>query len=213
MSQPESTLYRYAVLLAKCTRARLTGTRGADEIYTLQIQDCVYSVDYLPSSGKVIDVGSGGGLPGIVWGVYRPDLMITLLDSVNKKCEAVREILAALQIRNVEVVCARSEDYARSHRSEYDLAGARALAACGVCAELLSPLVKIGGRVLTFKGEKVHEEISDVEDKWDMLGLSKPAVNFYGGNAKCLVLWEKIKECSAKYPRRNGLAGTKPFWE
>ena len=152
-------------------------------------------------------------MPGIVWAVYRPGLSITLLDSVNKKCEAVREIIAALGIANVEVVCSRSEEFARSHREEYCLAGARALASAGVCAELLSPLVKTGGHVLTFKGERVHDEISEVADKWGMLGLSKPALNFYGGNAKCIVLWEKVKKCPVSYPRREGLAGTKYFWE
>ena len=213
MSHQESTLYKYAELLASCTRARLTGTRGTDEIYELQIRDCLPSLEYLPSSGTVIDVGSGGGLPGIVWAVYRPDLSITLLDSVNKKCEAMREIIAALAIPNVNVICARSENFAKSFREEFDLAGARALAASGICAELMSPLVRVGGHVLTFKGEKVHDEISDVEDKWGMLGLSKPALHFYGGEAKCVVLWEKVKKCPAKYPRREGLAGTKPFWE
>ena len=213
MSPQESTLYRYAELLASCTRARLTGTRGTDEIYELQILDCLPSLEYLPSSGQVIDVGSGGGLPGIVWAVYRPDLRITLLDSVNKKCEAVREIIAALGIQNVSVICARSEEFAKSHREEYDLAGARALASCGVCAELLSPLVRAGGHILTFKGEKVHDEISEVSDKWGMLGLSKPALHFYGGNSKCIVIWEKVKKCPANFPRREGLAGTRPFWE
>ena len=213
MNHQESTLYKYAELLASCTRARLTGTRGTDEIYELQIHDCLPSLEYLPFSGQVIDVGSGGGLPGIVWAVYRPNLRVTLLDSVNKKCEAVREIVSALGIQNVSVVCARSEEFAKMHREEFDLAGARALAACGVCAELLSPLVKTGGKILTFKGEKVHDEISEVSDKWGMLGMSKPALHFYGGNAKCVVLWEKVKKCSMNYPRREGLAGTKPFWE
>ena len=213
MNPQESILYKYAELLAKCTRARLTGTRGTDEIYALQIQDCVSSLEYLPSSGKVIDVGSGGGLPGIVWAVYRPDLSVTLLDSVNKKCEAVSEIIAALGIANVKVICARSEEFAKSHREAFDLAGARALAAAGVCAELLSPLVRVGGHVLTFKGERVHEEISEVEDKWGMLGLGRPSLKFYGGESKCIVLWEKEKKCPAGYPRREGLAGTKHFWE
>ena len=213
MNPQKSTLYKYAELLASCTRARLTGTRGTDEIYTLQIEDCMPSVEYLPESGKVVDVGSGGGLPGIVWAVYRPDLSVTLLDSVNKKCEAVREIVAALEIPNVEVLCARSEDFAKSHRECFDLAGARALAGAGVCAELLSPFVRVGGRVLTFKGEKVHEEISEVADKWGMLGLSKPALHFYGGESKCVLVWEKVKKCPASFPRRVGLAGTKHFWE
>ena len=213
MNPQKSTLYRYAELLASCTRARLTGTRGTDEIYAQQIQDCLPSAEYLPEAGRIIDVGSGGGLPGVVWAVLRPDLHITLLDSVAKKCESVREIVSTLEIPNVEVVCARSEAFARDNREKFDLAAARALASAGVCAELLSPLVKLGGRVLTFKGEKVHEEISEVEDKWGMLGLSRPAVNFYGGEAKCVVIWEKVKKCPANFPRREGLAGTKHFWE
>ncbi len=213
MTPQKSILYRYAELLASCTRARLTGTRGTEEIYTLQVEDCMPSVEYLPESGKVIDVGSGGGLPGIVWAVCRPDVSVTLLDSVSKKCEAVREIVCDLGIRNVEVVCARSEEYAAVHREGYSLAGARALAAAGVCAELLSPLVRVGGKILTFKGEKVHEEISEVSDKWGMLGLSKPALHFYGGESKCILVWEKVKKCPANFPRRVGLAGIKHFWE
>ena len=213
MNPQESILYRYAELLASCTRARLTGTRGADEIYALQIQDCLPSVEYLPESGQVIDVGSGGGLPGIVWAVYRSDLSITLIDSIRKKCDAVSEIIAALGLQNVNVICARSEDFARENREAFDLAGAKALASAGVCAELLSPLVRAGGHVMTFKGEKVHDEISEVCDKWAMLGLSRPELRFYGGEAKCIVLWEKVKKSPAEFPRRTGLAGTKPFWE
>ncbi|MBQ7594055.1 MAG: 16S rRNA (guanine(527)-N(7))-methyltransferase RsmG [Synergistaceae bacterium] len=213
MTNQENILYRYAELLASCNRARLVGTRGAKEIYNLQVKDCESSLEFLPSSGRVIDVGSGGGLPGVVWAVHRPDLEVTLLDSVNKKCEAVREILAELEIPNVSVICSRSEDFARSNRESFDLAGARALASAGVTAELLSPLVKVGGKILTFKGEKVHDELETIGEKWKMLGLSKPEINFYGGESKCIVTWEKVKPCPKVYPRRTGLAGTKFFWE
>ncbi len=215
MNPQKSILYKYAELLASCTRARLTGTRGADDIYSLQVEDCLPSLEFLPSSGNVIDVGSGGGLPGIVWAVCRPDLSVTLLDSVNKKCIAVREIIDALEIPNVEVICARSEDYAKSHRESFDIAGARALSSAGVTAELLSPLVKPGGHVLTFKGEKVHDELSEVSGKWGMLGLSEPSLKYYGGedSSRCVVTWEKLKKCPAMFPRRTGLAGTRFFWE
>ena len=215
MNQQKSTLYKYAQLLADCKRARLTGTRGADEIYNLQILDCIESLKYLPESGQVIDVGTGGGLPGIVWAVYRPDLKITLLDSINKKCEAVQEIINALGLSNVKIICSRSEDFARSNREAFNLAGAKALASAGVTAELLSPLVKLNGHVITFKGEKVHDEISEVNDKWLKLGLSKPELNFYdeANSSKCLVVWQKVKPCPKEFPRRTGLASTKKFWE
>lgn len=213
MNLQESTLYRYAELLSSCQTARLTGTRGADDIYNLQILDCIPSLEFLPESGSVIDVGSGGGLPGIVWAVYRPDLNITLLDSIRKKCEAVKTIIDELEIQNVNVICSRSEEFALSHREEFNLACARAVSSAGIVAELLSPLVKVGGRIITFKGEKVHEEISEVNDMWGRLGLSKPSLKFYGGESKCIVSWEKLKKCPAMYPRRTGLASSKKFWE
>ena len=215
MNPQRSTLYRYAELLASCKRARLTGTRGADEIFALQVEDCLPSLEFLPEKGRVIDVGSGGGLPGIVWAVYRPDLRVTLLDSVKKKCEAVKEIIDELEIHNAEIVCERSEDYAKNHREIFDMAGARALSSAGVTAELLSPLVKIGGKILTFKGEKVNDEISAVNGKWKILGLSEPLMKFYGGDdsSRCILTWEKVKKCPANFPRRTGLAGTKFFWE
>lgn len=223
----ERTLYKYAELLNSCTRARLVGTRGAEEIFNLQVLDCKASLDFLPQSGKIIDVGSGGGLPGVVWAVCRPDLEIVLLDSINKKCEAVREIVETLGIKNINVICSRSEEFAKANREKFDLAGARALASAGVTAELLSPLVKVGGKILTFKGEKVHEEISEVEgrppvegrlpveNQWHRLGLKKPSLNFYGDedSSKCLLIWEKISPCPKEFPRRTGLAGTKKFWE
>ncbi len=213
MTPQKSILYKYAELLADCKRARLTGTRGAQEIYDLQILDCVPSLEFVHDTGKIIDVGSGGGLPGIVWAIHKPDIHVTLLDSVNKKCEAVREIVDALELNNVEIVCARSEEFALTHREAFDIAVARALASAGITAELLSPLVKVGGKILTFKGEKVHEEISEVNDKWKKLGLSKPALNFYGGDSKCIVTWEKIARCPKEFPRRPGLAASKKFWE
>ena len=215
MNPQRSTLYKYAELLNSCTRARLVGTRGVDEIFNLQILDCEPSLEFLPEAGKIIDVGSGGGLPGVVWAVYRPNLEITLLDSVNKKCEAVREIIDELKIKNIEIVCSRSEDFAKIHREEFDLAAARAMASAGVTAELLSPLVTVGGKILTFKGEKVHEEVSEVENKWHRLGLSKPSLKFYDKeiSSKCIVTWEKISKCPKEFPRRTGLAGTKKFWE
>ena len=213
--QSRNILYKYAELLDECKIARLTGTRGAEEIFNLQISDCEPSLNFLPKSGKIIDVGSGGGLPGIVWAVERPNLSVTLLDSIAKKCEAVQEIIGALGLQNVHVECSRSEDYARANREVFDMAGARALSSAGVTAELLAPLVRKGGKVLTFKGEKVHDELSEVKGKWAMLGLSEPSLNFYGGedSSRCIVIWEKLKKTPANFPRRTGLAGTKFFWE
>ena len=193
MNLQKSTLYKFAELLDECKTARLTGTRGVEEIFNLQISDCEESIKFLPESGNVIDVGSGGGLPGIVWAVCRPDLKITLLDSINKKCSAMKNIVDALEIKNVEIVCSRCEDFAKVNSRIFDLACARAVASAEITIELLEPLVKIGGKIMTFKGKKVHEEISQADKKLRKLKLTKPELNFYGGedSSKCIVIWEK----------------------
>ncbi len=215
MSPQEFTLYKFAELLDSCKRARLTGTRGSEEIYNLQIVDCLESLKFLPEVRNIIDVGSGGGLPGVVWAIMRPESQITLIDSINKKCEAMQEIINSLEINNVNIICARSEDFARTHRGKFDLACARAVASAGVTAELLAPLVKISGQIITFKGEKVHDELSEVNNKWHKLGLSEPEIKFYGDkdSYKCLVIWEKISKCPSIYPRKPGQAAIKKFWE
>ena len=193
MNLQKSTLYKFAELLDECKTARLTGTRGVEEIFNLQISDCEESIKFLPESGNVIDVGSGGGLPGIVWAVCRPDLKITLLDSINKKCSAMKNIVDALEIENVEIVCSRCEDFAKVNSRIFDLACARAVASAEITIELLEPLVKIGGKIMTFKGKKVHEEISQADKKLRKLKLTKPELNFYGGedSSKCIVIWGK----------------------
>lgn len=207
-------LTRYAELLSGCLSARLTGTRGTEELYDLHIRDCLESVPLLPASGPVIDVGSGGGLPGVVWAVCRPDLMVVLLDSVAKKCRAVEEIVRALGLRNVELLCERSEDTARTRRETFSLAAARAVARAGVAAEYLSPLVAVGGRLLTFKGPKVGEELGEVRGRWRRLGLAEPVVRPYGPeeSSRCFVTWEKAAPCPGEYPRRAGTASMKGWW-
>lgn len=207
-------LTRYAELLSGCLSARLTGTRGTEELYDLHVRDCLESVPLLPASGPVVDVGSGGGLPGVVWAVCRPDLKVLLLDSVAKKCRAVEAIVRALGLENVELLCERSEDTARARREAFSLAAARAVARAAVAAEYLAPLVAVGGRLLTFKGPKVGEELGEVRGRWRRLGLADPVVRPYGpeGSSRCLVTWEKVAPCPREYPRRAGAASMKGWW-
>ncbi|MBQ6909577.1 MAG: 16S rRNA (guanine(527)-N(7))-methyltransferase RsmG [Synergistaceae bacterium] len=208
-------LIKYAELLASCTSVRLTGTRDAKEILDTHIQDGLEALKFLPetSGSEIIDVGSGGGLPGIVWAICRPDLNIILLDSVGKKCRASQEIIDNLNLKNIKAICSRSEDFAKLNREKFNLACARAVADAGVTAELLSPLVKVGGSLLTFKGAKLNQELEQVNNKWRYLGLSEPEINFYGGDdsSKSILIWHKVAHCPKIFPRKPGDAANK-FW-
>ena len=98
----EERLRRYVSLLVKANElARLTGPSDEETLWRAHVADCASAVPLLPERGAVIDVGTGGGLPGIVWTVCRPGLRVTLLDSITRKCALVDKIAAAMGLANV----------------------------------------------------------------------------------------------------------------
>ncbi len=216
MVQPfRPALDRYiAGLVSFSGRVRLTGPQDPETLWDEHVLDCLFSLPFLPDQGKVIDVGTGGGLPGIVWAICRPDIHVTLLDSVWKKCKALEELVQLLRLTNVDIVCARAEEYAREQRERYMLAGARAVTGTGVLLEYLSPFVAKGGGVLAFKGPLYKEEIAPLEGKFLRLGLSATDISPYSINKKehYLLKWEKVLPCPKEFPRRSGMAEKKFWW-
>lgn len=210
----DKSLHRYAELLSGYTTARLTGSRDAKELYDLHIKDCLYSVLLLPEKGDIIDVGSGGGLPGLVWAICRPDLSVTLLDSAGKKCKALETMAWELELKNVKVVWGRCEDHALEKREHYAFSSARAVAHTGILVEYLSPLTALGGSVAAFKGPKAQSEISEIKGHWDRLGLENPSLIPYGPAERSyyFIIWKKKELCSRSYPRKAGTALMKEWW-
>jgi 16S rRNA (guanine527-N7)-methyltransferase len=213
----EEKLRLFARMLAEAnSRARVVGPSDERIIYEEHIADALTAVHHLeeiPSGGAFADVGTGGGLPGIVWGICRPDLRGVLIDSVGKKIAIVSEIIARLDLQNLEAVNARSEDVARDRRESFDLATARAVIEARALAEYLSPLVKTGGRILAFKGPGAARELADAAADWKKLGLGAPAIEPYSVAGKNLnfVMWEKISPCPAQFPRNPGEAKKNPW--
>jgi len=205
----------YADLLAAFNaKARLTGPPDSDTIMGDHIHDCVQSLRFAPDIGRVVDVGSGGGLPGIVWAICRPHLNVVLMESIARKCAALSEMAAMLGLENVSVECQRSETFAAEHREMFSIAVCRAVGHAGVIAEYMAPLVAPQGCLLAFKGPRVFGEIEEIEDRWNELGLKAPELFPYstGGKNLYLVRWKKHGACPARYPRRPGQAQKKHWW-
>ena len=215
ITEHEETLRRYVALLIKANESmRLTGPSDEETLWNGHILDCASAIPLLPKGANVIDVGTGGGLPGIVFAICRPDIRVTLLDSMNKKCVQTEKITALLGLKNTSVVCERSEDYEKKTAGRFDAAAARAVCAAGILTEYLSPFVKVGGRLIAYKGPKAQEEIDEVGDKWNRLGLSRPTLIPYplGDIVRLLVVWDKKSPLPKGMPRRPGMAEKFPWY-
>lgn len=112
-----------------------------------------------PAAATVLDVGTGAGLPGIVWAIARPDLDVTLLEPLERRIRFLELAVAQLEVRNVTVVRGRAQDC----HAQYDRVTARAVAAMSKLLPWLAPLVAGGGRMVLMKGERAEAEITQAQ--------------------------------------------------
>ena len=180
------------------------------------LEDSLVLLDFLPSGPlRVIDVGSGGGLPGLPLKIARPELQLTLLEANRRKAAFLVQAAASLGLRDVEVVARRAEEAGRDprHREAYDFALARALAPMPVLAELCLPFVAVGGRLLAMKADSVAEAEA-ARGVIERLGGELIAVSAAASTARTLgqvVVVEKVRPTPAEYPRRPGVPGRRPL--
>ena len=168
----------------------------------------------LAQNARVIDVGTGAGFPGMPLAIARPDLKVTLLDSQRKRCDFLSAVCDELKLPNVTVLHARAEDGARGAlREQMDVAVARAVAPLNVLAEYLLPYVRVGGRMLCWKGPAVREEMAAGERACKMLGGQ--AEGLYRlpieGREHYVHSAIKISATARRYPRKSGTPSKDPL--
>lgn len=158
----------------------------------------------LAEGSRIIDVGSGGGLPGVPLAIVMPAMSITLLEATGKKAGFLRRVAEELKLSNMEVVEERAEKAGQSpdHRERYAAAVARAVGPMSVIAELTVPLVKPGGRVFLIKGQKAAEELEAARKALHLLHTHLEAT-IDTPTGKIVVL-DKKRATPGAYPRRDG---------
>ena len=178
-----------------------------DDAWNLLVEDALVALPYLASHGTVVDVGSGGGSPGLPVAAARPDLDVTLLEAARRKCAFLED--AASVFANVRVVCERAEEHARGPgRDAYRAALARALAPQAVAAEWCLPLVAPGGLLILFAGSPEP----GIDRAADLLGSAPPdVVRVAGTRTKTLLLFRKLRPTPERFPRRPGVARKRPL--
>jgi 16S rRNA (guanine527-N7)-methyltransferase len=207
------------LLLEWNARMNLTAIREPGEIRVKHFLDSLSCLRVMKDSQseRLIDVGTGGGFPGIPLKIVCPGLRVTLVESVGKKADFCRRVVSNLNLEGVEVIQERAEviGHTAEHRQRYDWAAARAVAALPVLAEYLLPLVKVGGRMLAMKGQSAVAEAHTAEKAFSMLGghlrqvvpVTLPGV----AEERYLVMVDKTAATPQHYPRRVGLPTKKPL--
>ena len=178
------------------------------------VEDSLVLLDHLGDARRLVDVGSGGGLPGLPLKIARRDLVVTLVEADQTKAAFLVQACVRLELGGVEVLARRAEDLGRDpqYREVFDVAVARALAPMPTLVELCLPLVRVGGMLLAQKTDK--EDLDAARHAIEVLGGSLESVapaRSAARNSGTVVVIRKIAPTPAAYPRRAGVPGRKPL--
>jgi 16S rRNA (guanine527-N7)-methyltransferase len=196
-------------LVAQLARARALGFLGPGPVeahvdHGRAFVDALDGVD-----GCVVDLGSGGGVPGLVVALARPGLTVLLVDAMAKRCRFLRSAIEALGLEGVQVVEGRAEALGRGElRGTADAVLARSFGPPATTAECAAPLLRVGGRLLV-------SEPPDGPDRWPATELGElglRAVGVHRGAGGTLQVLEQIVPCPDRYPRRDGVPAKRPLF-
>lgn len=213
-------LIRYYEMLMKWNQVmNLTAITEFGDVMKKHFTDSLSLVKAYDMKGasSLIDVGTGAGFPGLVLKIAFPGCRVTLLDSLNKRIQFLNAVIKELGLTDVEAIHGRAEDLARPGelRESFDLCVSRAVANLATLSEYCLPFVKKGGFFISYKSEKISEEMAEAENAIVLLGgkaeekkeFLLPDSDIY----RCLFVIKKVRETPKKYPRKAGLPGKEPL--
>ena len=202
-----------------CAPLNLIGPAEAGERISRHLLDsmaalCVHT--FQPEE-RVLDLGSGGGLPGISLAITCPQSQFTLMDSIEKKTDFLRETAGTLALTNTEVITCRAEEAGRDAgiREGMDTVTVRAVAPLRVLCEYAFPLLQAGGTLMAYKGPRAEEELFEAQTAIELLGGAKTRIEKidipFSSRVTSMVILQKSNETPRKYPRRVGKPAKNPL--
>jgi len=188
------------------------------KLATKHIPDALAVLEFWkPEDGnRVLDMGTGGGLPGLALAQARPGVNFLLVDSVGKKIQAVQEVADELELSNLKTVCERLEELAHQakYRENFDAVTARALAELPTLLEYAAGFLKVGGKLFAWKSAEYETELESSSKAQEILGLRFVRAHNYvlpGGESRSILEFEKVAPLSKDYPRKTGVPKGRPL--
>ena len=197
----------YELLISWNQKMNLTRIIEKEDVYLKHFYDSLTlsKVIDLKQDLTLCDVGSGAGFPGIVLKICFPNLKITLLDSLQKRVNYLNEIIKELDLKNIEAIHTRAEDYAKQNREKFDIVTARAVANLKILSELCIPMVKVNGLFIAMKAN-IEEEIENSTEILKKLDSKIEKIEtFYlpiENSIRNIIMIQKQKTTNNLYPRR-----------
>lgn len=210
--------YMYMNLILEWNKKiNLTAIVEPDDIIIKHFIDSLTISKYIVKDGDLVDVGSGAGFPGIPLKIYRPDINIILVDSLNKRINFLNKVIDDLKLMDICCVHSRIEDFARdkNYREKFKYVTARAVANLAVLSEYLIPLAKVNGKCICMKGNEIEEEVKNGINAIEILGGKIEKVDKFNlantDITRSVVIIDKKKNTPNKYPRKAGIPAKEPL--
>lgn len=197
----------YELLVEYNKVMNLTGITEKNDVYLKHFYDSltISKIIDLNKYNSLCDIGTGAGFPGLVLKIVYPNLKVTLLDSLNKRCEFLKVVIDKLNLKGIEVVHARAEEYAKDNRCKFDITTSRAVAHTSILLEYAIPMTKLNGYFIPLKAN-MDEEIKEIDNALNKLNtklIDKVSFKLPIENSERTILkFEKISD-NLKFPRKN----------
>ncbi len=206
----------YQTLIEWNQKMNLTAITDKEDVYLKHFYDSLtISFHHHFDNQTLCDVGAGAGFPSIPLKIVYPNLKITIIDSLQKRIIFLKQLVKVLDLKDVELIHGRAEEYAANHRECFDFVAARAVARLNVLDELCIPLVKVGGEFIALKGLKGEEELLEAKTGIEKLGGQIDTKEEFtlsdDKDYRYNLYLKKIKKTPNKYPRSFGQIKKKPL--
>ena len=163
--------YKYMKLLLEWNeKMNLTAITDPEEIILKHFVDSLTIMPYLSNANTILDVGTGAGFPGLPLKILEDNKEFTLLDSLNKRITFLQNVISELELKNVQAIHGRAEEYISQKRESYDIVTSRAVAKLNVLIEYMLPFVKVGGRCICMKSFEIEGELKEAKKAIEILG-------------------------------------------
>ena len=209
----------YHELITWNSRVNLTAITNYEDVQIKHFLDSLTLIPYLDRTNtmKVIDIGSGGGFPGVPLKIIRPDIDLTLIESTAKKTKFLNHLIGALKLDGTDVICGRAEEKAFEavFREQYDIALTRAIGVLSTNLELSLPFCKVSGLSVSYKKNAIKDELDSAKHAAPILGGQfdrvEPVSRDLFPDRRVLVFFRKVSPTPSKYPRNIGIPSKRPL--